>query len=107
MRYIAAQYLALLTDGLFLRNAAHANAMAARLARGLEGLPGVRVTEKVEANEVFAVLPPAADALRAQYGFYAWDEARGIARLVTSWDTPPEDVDGFLDACRARLVDRL
>lgn len=104
MRYIAAQYVALLSDGLWLRNAAHANAMAARLAQGLDGLPGVRIEEKVEANELFVAFPrEAIDPLRQACFFYVWDEARNVARLVTSWDTQAEEVDAFLTACRSTL----
>ncbi len=104
MRFIAAQYVALLSDGLWLRNATHANAMAARLAEGLAKLPDVRFEEKVEANELFVALPrEAIDSLREACFFYMWDEARCVARFVTSWDTLPEDVDGFLTVARRIL----
>src|SRR5580693_2401570 len=58
MRFLAAQFNALLTDGLWLRNAAHANAMAARLASGLAAIPGVDVAYPVQADAVFARLNP-------------------------------------------------
>ena len=105
MRFIAAQYVALFTDGLWLRSAAHANAMMTRLARGMQALPGVRVTQKVEANELFVALPKAAIApLRAVSFFYDWDEPAGVVRLVTSWDTQAEEIDAFLAACSAQLA---
>ena len=105
MRYISAQYLALLSDELWLRNAEHANAMAARLADELEKLPGARILQKVEANELFVSLPRHAIApLCEQYFFYIWDEEQDILRLVTSWDTQEEEITGFLNACRALLT---
>ena len=69
MRYIAAQFEALLTDELWRRAAGHANAMAARLAAAVEGIDGVRITQAVQANVVFAVLPPGvAERLQAGVG---------------------------------------
>jgi len=107
MRYIAAQYVALLSDGLWLRNAAHANDMAALLAEGLQAMPGVRLVEKVEANEVFAQLPKAAlEPLRRHCFFYIWDEGQNVARFVTSWDTQAEEIKRFLAACRPVLEAR-
>ncbi|MEL7668153.1 MAG: low specificity L-threonine aldolase [Actinomycetota bacterium] len=96
MRYIAAQYIALLEDGLWRRNAESANAMARLLAERASAVPGVRVTQRVEANEVFAVLPHAAiEPLAAEFDFYTWDERAGEVRWVTSWDTTVEDVERF------------
>jgi threonine aldolase len=96
MRFIAAQFEVLLTDGLWQRPAAHANAMAARLAAAVAGIPGVRVTQPVEANAVFAVIPPAAAApLQERWHFYTWDERSGEVRWMCSWDTTEEDVDAF------------
>jgi threonine aldolase len=99
MRFLAAQLEALLTDGLYLRLAAHANAMAARLAAGVAELPGVTITRPVQANAVFAILPPgAAERLQEEFAFYIWDERSGEARWMCAWDTTPEDVDAFVAA---------
>ncbi len=96
MRYITAQYIALLEDGLWRRNAENANAMAQLLAERASAIPGVRVTQQVEANEVFAVLPHAViEPLAAEFDFYTWDERAGEVRWVTSWDTTVEDVERF------------
>ncbi|MBW3653611.1 MAG: low specificity L-threonine aldolase [Actinobacteria bacterium] len=105
-RFIAAQFVALLEGDLWLRNASHANAMAARLADALLEAPGVRLTQPVQANAIFAVLPPGATApLQQDWPFYTWDAATGEVRLVCSWDTTPDEVDAFaadlLQACRA------
>jgi threonine aldolase len=95
-RFLAAQFIALLEGDLWQRNAAHANAMAARLAGALVDLPGVRLTQPVQANGVFAVLPPGATAqLQRDWHFYTWDEATGEVRLMCSWDTTEDDVDAF------------
>ena len=103
-RFLAAQFVAMFEGDLWRRNARHANTMATRLAAHLAAIPAVRITQAVEANGVFAVIPaPAADAVRASWPFYIWNEGTGEARLVCSWDTTEADVDGFAaalaDAC--------
>jgi threonine aldolase len=104
MRFLAAQFDALLSDDLWLRNARHANAMALRLADSLRDVPRLEITRPVETNAVFAVLPPAVTAsLQRDYPFYVWDEAAGEVRWMCSWDTTEDDVDGFAAAVRAAL----
>lgn len=96
MRYVSAQYVALLEDGLWRRNAENANSMARLLAERVAGIEGVRITQPVEANEVFAVLPHDVIAPLAEaFDFYVWDERRDEVRWVTSWDTTAEDVARF------------
>ena len=96
MRFIAAQFEALL-DGERWRSAAgQANAMAARLADAVGGIDGVQVTQEPQANAVFAILPPGvADRVRERWAFYDWDERRGEVRWMCSWDTTEADVDAF------------
>lgn len=96
MRFIAAQFEALL-DGERWRSAAgQANAMAARLAGAVRAIPGVTLTQEPQANAVFAILPPGvAEALREKWFFYDWDELRGEVRWMCSWDTTEADVDAF------------
>ncbi len=96
-RYLAAQFIAMLTDDLWRRNAENANAMARRLAEGLTDA-GVHITQPVEVNAVFATLP-GAQALMDRYHFYPW-LAPDEVRLMCSWDTTPADVDGFVAAVR-------
>jgi threonine aldolase len=99
MRFLAAQLEALLHDDLWLRNARQANAMAARLAQGVEAVEGVHITRPVQANAVFARLPRAAiTALLDQFDFYLWDEKRSEVRWMCSWDTTEEDVEEFVAA---------
>src|SRR4051812_18251885 len=102
MRFMAAQVVALLQDGLWARSAAHANAMAALLAQTVAGIPGVQITRPVEANAIFAILPSdLADAVRGQFPFYTWDEATGEVRWMCSWDTTEDDVRQFAAALEA------
>ena len=102
LRYLSCQLLAYLDDGLWLRNAAQANAMAARLARGLMNLPYATLLQNVEANEVFVALPEKLiERLeKADFHFYRWpliQVAEGATvRLVTSYMTTEADVDDFL-----------
>jgi threonine aldolase len=97
-RYLAAQILAMLEDDLWLRNARAANAMAARLA---EAAGGERLLLPVQANEVFIRVTPAEAATLRGQGFDFYDWGPGEARLVTSWDSDPAQVDALAAAIRA------
>lgn len=104
MRFASAQLSALLTDRLWERTAGHANLMAARLEAALAGVPSLTVTHPVQANVVFATLPPAAtERLQERWPFYVWDERTGEVRWMCAWDTTPEDVDAFAADVRAEL----
>ena len=104
MRYVSAQLDALLSGDLWERSGAHANAMARRLAAAVRDLPGIRITQPVEANAVFAVLDPAVtERLQQSWPFYLWDEATGEVRWMASWDTAEEEVDAFAADIRAAL----
>jgi threonine aldolase len=99
MRFLAAQLDALLTDELWLRCAAHANAMGSLLAERVRDLDGVEITRPVEANAVFAKLAPEAiSSLLEHHDFYVWDEASNEVRWMCSWDTTEQDVEGFAAA---------
>jgi len=98
MRFVSAQLERYATGGLWLRLAANANAMAARLAAGLAALGGVELLHPVEINEIFARLPAAMiKGLKAR-GFGLYDRGGGAVRLVTAFSTTPEEVDDFLAA---------
>ena len=101
MRYVAAQFLGLLEDRLWLRNATRANLMARRLADGLRGVPGLELWQKVESNAVFASLPPAhIERLQRDGDFYVWDQAGHVVRWMTAFDTTEAEVDEFVAAVR-------
>ncbi|MEE2569691.1 low specificity L-threonine aldolase [Pseudarthrobacter sp. J64] len=105
MRFLSAQFIALLEGDLWLRSASHANAMASRLRAAVEDIDGVRLTQDTESNGVFAVLPAGvADRLRKSFRFYDWNEATGEVRWMCSFDTTAEDVDDFAAAVREELA---
>jgi threonine aldolase len=102
MRFVAAQFGALLADDLWRRNAAHANAMARRLADGVQGVDGVEIVYPVQANAVFARLGPRhVAALQRDWTFHVWDERDSVVRWMTAFDTSAADVDAFLAGIRA------
>jgi len=97
MRFIAAQFEALLTNGLWQRSAEHANRMARVLEAEVRKIPQVRVVWKVEANGVFAQIPrPAIAKIKERYFFYPWIEEECIVRWMCSFDTTEEDVKDFV-----------
>ncbi|HEY6088511.1 MAG TPA: low specificity L-threonine aldolase [Gemmatimonadaceae bacterium] len=96
MRFIAAQFSALLSNGLWKRSAEHANGMAQLLASELAGIKDVALTQAVEANEVFVTLPARIiPRLQEQWPFHVWNEKTSEARLITSFDTEESDVTSF------------
>ena len=103
MRFVSAQLIALLDGDLWLRNARHANAMAARLRAAVEAgiadgsINGVAFTQPTQSNGLFATLPDGvADSLRESFRFYDWDAARNEVRWMCSFDTHEDDVDAFV-----------
>ncbi|EWT02022.1 threonine aldolase [Intrasporangium oryzae NRRL B-24470] len=104
MRFVSAQLLALYEHDLWLRSASHANAMAQRLAAGVGSVDGVKITQAVQSNAVFAILDrDVAEALRERFRFYDWNPATGEVRWMCSWDTAEADVDAFVAELR-RLI---
>jgi threonine aldolase len=104
MRFLGAQFSALLADDLWLANAAHANAMAARLAAGLADIPGVDIAYPVQSDVVFARLNPGYIAeLQRDWTFHVWDESTSMVRWMTAFDTKESDVDAFLSDIAAAV----
>jgi threonine aldolase len=101
-RFIAAQFTAMLTDDLWLRTAAHSNAMARRLYEATANIPGVRFDRGPAVNALFPMLPAGAIETLSQWcHFYPWDLQRHEARWMTTWDTTAADVDRFAAGVRA------
>jgi threonine aldolase len=101
MRFISAQFEALLKNGLWLRNARHSNRMAQLLKRELHKIPQVKIVYKVEANGVFAKIPSKAiGKLQKRYFFYVWNEEESVVRWMCSWDTTEADVKQFAECVR-------
>ena len=104
MRFISAQFEALLSNDLWRGNAAHANGMAQLLATELSKLPQIKITQKVEANGVFAILPRKhIPALQKHYFFYVWNEEASEVRFMTSFDTTERDIQDFISLMRKIL----
>jgi threonine aldolase len=104
MRFVSAQFEALLSGDLYLRNASHANAMAQRLAAAVRDVPGVQITQEVQANAVFAVIPvDVTERLQKRFRFYTWDEHTGEVRWMCSFDTTEADIDAFAAAVREEM----
>jgi threonine aldolase len=104
MRYISAQFKALLRDGLWLENARHANDMARLLEEKIREIPEVQITQPVQINAIFAILPPAAiEKLLKEFFFYTWDASRHEVRWMTSYNTTEHDVMSFVTALKAAL----
>jgi threonine aldolase len=96
MRFISAQFDALLTGDLWLKSARHANRMARLLQKKLREIPQVKIVYKVEANGVFARIPRSAIArLQKRYFFYVWNEQQSVVRWMCSFDTTEQDVKQF------------
>jgi threonine aldolase len=105
MRYVSTQLVALLESDLWLRNAQHANAMAARLATAVAGVPGVEIVRPVQANAVFAILPrEATERLKKLFRFNTWEERTGEVRWMCSFDTTEADVDAFAAAIAEEMA---
>ncbi len=101
MRYVSAQFQALHTGELWLENARRANDMARLLAEKVKGIPSVSITQKVETNAVFAILPAKAiEILQRRYFFYIWDNARNEVRWMTAYHTNEKDIEAFVEAVR-------
>lgn len=98
MRFISAQFEALLSNNLWLKNAKHANEMARLLARKIEEVPDTKITQEVEANAVFAIVSPKyVSLLREKYFFYIWNREKSEVRWMASFDTTREDVKKFVN----------
>jgi threonine aldolase len=101
MRFMAAQFAALLEGGLWLRGAQHANAMARLLADGVDQIPCVQIRYPVQSNAVFAQLPPDRIAsLQRDWTFHVWNERESVVRWMTAFDTTTADVEAFVAAVR-------
>ena len=105
MRFLAAQFNAILDDGLWLELAGQANAMALELYSRTACIPGVTLDGPPAVNSVFPSLPRAAiEPLRDWCFFWDWDEGRDQVRWMTAWDTTVDDIERFAAGVRAVLA---
>src|SRR5688572_17231461 len=102
MRFISAQFEALLTNELWKRNATHSNAMAKKLEKGLRTIPKIKVTQSVDGNGVFALFPKEIIAeLQKEIFFYVWNDKTSEVRLMCAFDTKEEEIDRFVNKIKA------
>ncbi len=98
MRYLSAQFIPYLNENIWLKNAQKSNAAAQQLADAMRKIKGIEITQKVESNAIFFILPKdISDELRKHYFFYDWDESRNEMRIVCSWDTTQKDINDFIN----------
>jgi threonine aldolase len=106
LRFVSAQFDALLAGELWLRNARHANGMAARLAAAVGELHAVELIRAPQANSAYARLPQEAIVPLQEWSFFwIWDDEAHIMRWMTSFATTEEDVTRFAAGLRAGVVD--
>jgi threonine aldolase len=104
MRFIGAQFAALLSNDLWKRNASHANAMAKMLEKELRKFSCITITQPVEANGIFAIMPKAIiPALQETCFFYVWNERTSEVRLMCAFDTEEQDIQKFSERLKKLL----
>jgi len=104
MRFISVQFEALLTNDLWKKNASHTNALAKMLSAELAKIDGIRVTQSVDANGVFAIMPAhIIEQLQKEYPFYVWNEKLHEVRLMCSWDSTEEEVQNLVSKVKSLL----
>jgi threonine aldolase len=104
MRFVSAQFIPYLRDEIWKENAAHANRMAQMLASMVSEIKAISITQKVDANGIFAILPrEIIPLIRKEYFFYDWDESKGEVRWMTSFDTVEEDITSLVALLKACL----
>lgn len=97
MRFISAQFIALLENGLWLDNARQANSMAKYLADKLQQIPWVTITQPVQVNAVFVKVPTELiKTIQEKYSCYVWNEQNSELRWMTAFNTRTEDIDDFV-----------
>lgn len=97
MRFISAQYIAYFTNDLWKRCAIHSNSMAQLLAEKLKDIDGIQITQQVQSNGVFVIMPHrVAEKVSRSFFFYPWNETTSEYRLMTSWDTTEKDIGDFV-----------
>ena len=106
MRFISAQFDRYLTGDLWKKNAETANRMARLLEKSLRPFSQLKITRSVDANGVFVIIPPEIiPKIQGHYFFHVWDENTSEVRLMCSWDTTEEDIDGFTQVLKNVLRD--
>jgi threonine aldolase len=104
MRFISAQFIAYFKNDLWKVCASHSNSMSSMLAEKLGRFEQIKVTQDVQSNGVFVIIPKEiAEKLQKHYFFYPWNEKISEYRLMASWDTTEEDIEGFVQQLKKEL----
>lgn len=104
MRFVGAQFQAYFEDDLWKTSASHSNKMAQLLEKEVKQIPQIKITQPVDANGIFAIVPPEIiEPLREQFFFYMWDEIKSEVRWMTSFDTTEEEIHGFVQLIKKLL----
>lgn len=97
MRFVGAQFQAYLGGDLWKETASHSNKMAKLLETEVAKIPEIKLTQPVEANGVFAIVPEEIiEPLKEQFYFYMWDETKNEVRWMTSFDTTEQEIYEFV-----------
>ena len=101
MRFISAQFIALLTKDVWKENATNANNMAKYLADKLREIPEIKITQEVQSNGIWAIIPKElAEKMQKAQFFYPWDEKTSEYRIMASWDTTRQEIDQFINSIK-------
>lgn len=101
MRFISAQFIALLTKDVWKENATNANNMAKYLADKLREIPEIKITQEVQSNGIWAIIPNnLAEKMQKAQFFYPWDEKTSEYRIMASWDTTKQEIDQFVNSIK-------
>ena len=104
MRFVGAQFVPYLRDEIWKINATHSNKMAKILETEVQKLKGIKITQAVQGNGIFALVPHALiPLLQQQFFFYVWNESRGEVRWMTSFDTTEDEIYNFANLLRKLL----
>ena len=104
MRFVAAQFNALLHDDLWISLAQHANLMSRRLFDATASFDGVSFGVAPQVNSVFPIVPAAIIKPLSEWCmFWDWDESISQVRWMTAWDTTEADVDAFAHGVKVAL----
>ncbi len=104
MRFVGAQFQAYFENDLWKETASHANKMAKLLEKEITQIPEITITEPVDANGIFAAIPPEIiKPLQEKFFFYMWNEQKSEVRWMTSWDTTEDEILEFVALIRKLL----
>ncbi len=104
MRFISAQFDRYLSKDIWYENAKHANIMAKLLASKIKTISQIKITQKVDANGIFVIIPKEIiPELKEEFFFYDWDETKSEVRWMTSFDTTEEEINNFVELIKSKL----